>query len=250
MTKKLKKGQIVLFVIIILLISIIIVTSVVSRTLTGIKTSTINTDSTRAFNAAESGMEELLSRSSSDLANLAHQGPTPIDIKSVNPSTFSEIKYQAEALAYETPDIMAKDSLLQFDFSGTPTGNLTVNFNDPACVLISAISTTGNVVRTLTCSNDKPNFEGEAWSSETCSPYNGCTANIATIGTLRTVIIKILNSSTKIRIVASDYSTFDTIFIKGTSWATTKSGVKKEIEVVTKTTKDIFPVFDYALYIK
>lgn len=251
MMKNFKKGQIVLFVIILLVISVIIVSSAVSRSLTGSKTTTINTDSSRAFNAAESGIEELLNKSPSELAHLAHDGPTPYDIQSVDPSSFSEQEYQVEELAYETPDVVAQDSLLQFDFSGDPADLQVLFDNIQACVLVSAISSTGSVSRSLTCGQDPDNKFNNEDTATPCGSYY-CTDFISYTSSLETVLIKILSASTKIKLTTSDdvYSMFLTTFIKGTSSATTKSGVKKKIEVTTKTTKDIFPVFDYALYIK
>ncbi len=253
-----KKGQVVLFVIIIITITLIIVTSVLNRTLTGIKTTNVNTDSKRSFNAAETGLEELLNRS--DLGTFAGSGSTA-DIQSVDPSLFSERKYSAAYTDngyFETSTPVAKDDELMIEFNSAPSNDLRVNFQQPACVLVAALGTNGAIARYFVCGVDNAAFSNETINATNCdSPatYNGCTPSNSLVfpagSTPYAILIKILNNSSKIRITATNYATsFKTKNITGTVWAITKSGVKTQLEVKTKTTKDSYPVFDYALYLR
>lgn len=254
-----KKGQVVLFVVIILTVMLIIVTSVVNRTLISVKNTTINTDSSRAFNAAEAGIEELLNRS--DLSTFAGSGEVA-DITSLDPSNFSERKYSAvySNLGYfETKDEAVKDTAFMIEFNAsTPPQNLRVNFVNPACVLISAIGTNGSASRYFVCGENRANFSGETVSASGCAAgYDGCTAaGLIDFGsaTPYALIVKVLNASSRIRVTVDNEANYNASFktknITGTAWAVTRGGVKKQIEVQTKTTKDVYPVFDYALYLR
>lgn len=255
-----KKGQIVLFVIVLLTISLIIVTSVMTRSLTSIKNTTVNTDSARAFNAAESGIEELLNRT--DLATIAGNGQT-YDTLSVDPATFSERNYKAEftdAGFFETREEVAKDTVLQIEFNSDP-GNMTRSyFKSDACLLISLITASGEVRRMLVCPYGETRIAGVQYlpSDNNCgsdpicdSYYNAVTAIDNPPFNPKIILIKPLLASTKIKIMSDTYpASFKTKNITGSAWAKTNSGVKKELEAVTKTTKDIYPVFDYALYLR
>lgn len=247
-----KKGQVILFVIIILTISLIIISSVVSRSLTGQRNTSINTDSSRAFNAAESGIDELLSRS--DLATIATGGQSQ-EISSVDKSLFSDSKYKAEEVSPGFFGLIPKNTLVQVEFSATPT-NLTIYFDPTACVLLSFYDTNAVVTRRIICgSGAASSINGSEALGTGCSlsafGSTNCSDIPFTTGQARMLLVKILVSNSNLQLAASDYaSTFLTKNIVGTSWAETKSGVRKEIQVNTKTTKDIYPVFDYALYIR
>lgn len=258
-TSRHKKGQVILFVIIILTISLIIISSVVSRSLTGQRNTSINTDSSRAFNAAESGIDELLSRS--DLATIATGGQSQ-EISSIDKSLFSDSKYKAEEVNPGFFGLIPKNTLLQVEFSATPT-NLTIYFDSTACVLLSFYDTTSVVSRRVICSNGiSPNpingSDGIAVSPSCTSPLFPASCATTVIGfpvtagqSARTLLIKVLIADSNLQLAATDMSTtFLTKNILGSSWAETKTGVRKEIQVNTKTTKDIYPVFDYALYIR
>lgn len=241
-----KKGQIVLFVVVLLTITLIIVTSVMTRSLTSIKNTNVNTDSTRAFNAAESGLEELLNRT--DLAAIAGNG-TNYDITSVDPSTFTERKYTAERVEsgyFQTSDALAKDTALQIEFNQLPSG-VSVDFSGSSCLLLAAISPGGIVNRELFCGSGSG---GVLQNATSCNSDCSITFTPAGAGTY-ILLAKVLVADSTVRVDATNFDTVsNTRNIRGKSWATTKSGVKKELEAVTKTTKDIYPVFDYALYLR
>lgn len=254
-----KKGQIVLFVIVLLTITLIIISSAVTRTLTGIKNNSINTDSTRAFNAAEAGIDELLKRS--DLASLA--GGSAVNINSVDKSTFSEAKYQVENADPGYFGLISKDTVLQVEFASDPT-TLRVNYSSDACLELSFYSTTNTVTRRIICGKEPaliqraelgndipPDCDFSSFPSTFNATNTSCKNIPFTITSADTLLIKVLGADSEIKLSADNYDTsFNTKPIKATAWATTKSGVKKEVQVITKTTNDIFPVFDNALYIR
>lgn len=264
-----KKGQVVLFVIIVLTISLIIVVSVVNRSLVGQRETNVNTDSTRAFNAADSGIDELLNR---DLAAIAGNG-TDYSNNNVDPTFFSQSssKYRVDLDSnnyLETKEEILKDTVLQIDYNFPPTYNQNeiVIFNKNACLLLSAYNAAGDVRRLFVCGKDQPDIQDDMGTTDSVcndSPYCQTTDSVfnaatgfdsafdTTLFTIRTLLIKVLVADTKIRMTADNYAqAFKTKNIVGKSWATTKSGVKKEIWVETKTTKDIYPVLDYALYVR
>lgn len=252
-----KKGQIVLFVIVLLAITLIIISSAVTRTLTGIKNNNINTDSTRAFNAAEAGIDELLKRS--DLSSLA--GGSAVNINSVDKSTFSEAKYKVENSDPGYFGLISKDTSLQVEFNLTPT-NLRLYIDSSACVLLSFYDTNSVIARRAICGStvlaenkiNDAESTGVAVCAASAFGTTVCTAidNFPPTGQpAKMLLIKVLSDDSHIQLSADNYDTsFNTKPIKATAWATTKSGVKKEVQVITKTTNDIFPVFDNALYIR
>jgi Tfp pilus assembly protein PilX len=250
---QMKKAQIVLFVLVLLLISLIIVSSIMQRSLTGSKTNTVNTDATRAFNAAESGIDELLNKSLADLTMIADSNGTSLQtIQSVDSAQFSERQYTAEwseSGEFNTPNALAKDALLQINFHTYPA-NTRVNFTSSSCLLLTAISLNGTVNRRLYCGSGA----GGIQNASSCNNTSGgnCTVPFVNTGAgTYILLIKVLVANTTVRVRANNFDNIsDTRNIRGKSWAMTKSGVRKEIEAVTKTTKDIYPVFDYALYIR
>ena len=253
-----KKGQVILFVIVIITVALIITSSIVTRSLTGVRTTSVNTDSDRALNTAEAGIEELLNKSPSELIALIGSNK---DISVQDKNLFNEAKFKVENATgtyLQTPSSVPEDTILQVEFSGNP-GNLQVHFQGDACVVVSAYNTVGNVSRTFTCPAASGTVSGSGYSSATqavaCPTFDSityahCTPTFSISGTPAMILIKILGASSPIRVSAGDFAAFKTKYIKGTSWAVTKTNVRKEVEVTTKTTKDPFPVFDYALYIK
>jgi len=253
-----KKGQVVLFIVILITISLIIATSIVTRSLTGQRNITLNTDSARAFSAAESGIDELLNRG--DLAQIAGPQPTPHDISAVDRSLFSLANYDVTESNPGYFGLISKDSLVQVDFSEDLTKNptnLKIYFGTDACVLLSFINQSYVVSRRILCGNAVPSTtitdsEGLA-ATNNCLIFGGLTCSSESIPfvSARTLLVKVLVADSKLGFSANNLSlSFLTKNIIATSRAETKSGVKKEIQVSTKTTKDIYPVFDYALYIR
>jgi hypothetical protein len=252
---KMKKAQIVLFVMVLLVISLIVVSSLTQRALTGRRTNNVNTDASRAFNAAESGIDELFNKSLSDLTIIANSNGTDLQpIKSVDGAQFSERQYTAEwadSGEFNTPDALAKDAILQIDFNAVPSG-VNVDFsNNSSCLLLSAISPSslaypsGVVQRQLYCGSG-------GLLQDAVIRNNACGIPFTSTGAGTYILLaKVLAASTNITVHATNFDTISkTRNVRGKSWAMTNSGVKKEIEAVTKTTKDIYPVFDYALYIR
>lgn len=252
-----KKGQIVLFVIVLLTISLIIISSAVSRTLVGIKNNNINTDSTRAFNAAEAGIDELLKRS--DLASLAAGAVQ--NTSSVDRSSFTEASYKIENSDPGYFGLISEDTVLQIEFNSNPT-NLKLYIDSSACVLLSFYDTNSVVARRAICGTAVPvakqinNYGSTDATACVISAFGTTVCTIinnfpATGQPAKMLLIKVLSDDSHIQLSATNYDTsFNTKPIKATAWATTKSGVKKEVQVITKTTNDIFPVFDNALYIR
>lgn len=255
-----KKGQIVLFVIVLLTIALIIISAAVSRTLVNVKNNNINTDSTRAFNAAESGIDELLKRG--DLAAIAGNG-TQYNINSVDKSTFNEAKYQVENVDSGYFGLISKDTSLQIEFASDPD-DMRINYSSDACLELSLYSNVNNVntvARRIICGSNVGTSvqNAETGNDDTCdwSSFPASYANSATsckyipFTSANLLLIKVLKDDSEIKLVADNYQdSFATKPIKATSWATTKSGVRKEVQISTKTTNDIFPVFDNALYIR
>lgn len=242
-----KKGQVLLLVTIIMLIGVVIVSSIASRSLTGTKTAIVNTDSNRALNAAETGIEEALNQ---DLSALIGE-PAQV-IHGVDKSIVPTAGYTVTELATETPIAIPEDGLIQFEFDPASTDTIRVRYENPACLEISLYDEDNNVTRQLVCGNGVSDIANED-QDDTCSTggYDHCVRldlSATASGTTTLLLIKVLNASTRIALVgAGDLSTQ---FVQADSYAVTNTNVRREVQVTTKTTKDVFPVFDYALYIK
>lgn len=253
MKHKYKKGQAVLFIIIILAVSLIIVSSIASRSLTGVKSTNFNTDASRAFNAAESGIDELLSNY--DLGAIIGSGPR--DTQSVDKTLISEAKYQADELNPGYYGKIAKDVLMQVEFTSIPPQDLKIYFDNNSCVLLSFYNTNNDVSRRVLCGTGATGMVVDSDNaSEVCPASAFGTTFCRSIdsfpsGTPKMLLVKVLVNDSRIQLSASNYDvSFRTKIIDGSSWAQTKTNVRKEIQVKTKTTRDIYPVFDYALYLR
>jgi hypothetical protein len=262
MNKNFKKAQVVLFVIVILTIVVIIVSSIVDRSLTGQRNTGINTDSSRAFNAAEAGIDELLSRT--DLSSLQTGQPYPI--RSVDPNFFVQdaTNYTITSIHPGYFGVIPQNSLLQVEFNSTPTA-LKIYFEPTSCVEVSMYSydsaspTVYYVKRSFICEEnvvgDKINNSELMTDPCPLSSFNTARCYLLTFESgqiAKMLTVRVLKADSQIELTTTDanYGSFATKALTADSSALTKSGVKKEIQVETKTTKDIYSVFDHVLYIR
>jgi hypothetical protein len=258
-----KKGQVVLFVIVVLTVVIIIISSLVERSLTGQKNTSINTDSSRAFNAAEAGIDELLSRS--DLAAIAIQNNSETyQTKAIDRTFFSDAHYSATSTNPGYFGTISQNSLLQINFDPSFASSLNVFMDSTACSVMSLYSyanaspSTFYVNRYFVCGATSGFPINGYLPTETCSSQSAflttdCTKILVPAGQIAKMLtISVLVDSSKVDVQPEngDYSSFLTKAVTGDAFAKTNSGVQKEIQVNTKTTKDIYPVFDHVLYIR
>lgn len=126
-----ESGQALLIVVLTMIVALTVGLSVVSRTITTIKTSTAEDESSRAFAAAEAGIEEALKSGVSIGSNLSPQ-TLPNNAK-----YFSTITASGVSTEYVVPSPILKDDVIQIwlsnypDFSGKYSGTLTLHWGDP-----------------------------------------------------------------------------------------------------------------------
>jgi hypothetical protein len=253
----LKKGQVVLFVIVVLTVAIIIASSIIERSLTGQRNIGINTDSSRAFNAAEAGIDELLKRT-----DLAQAGV--YNTQSVDRSFFTQANYTITSTNPGYFGVISKDSLVQIEFGANPQ-NLRIYLDPTACAVISLYSSPPassvySVKRNFLCGdlvlgsdriNGSEYFANCAGIPSSFGSGSCLFLNFTAGQNAKMLTARILKSDSRVEFQADNFaSSFLTKSIVGDSTALTISGVKKEIQIETKTTKDIYSVFDHVLYIR
>lgn len=261
-----KKSQIILFVLVIIAIGLIVASSMASRVLIGTRTTQVNTDSSRAFSAAESGIEEILNKS--DLASLISGNGSYTASSIVDKSIIQDAGYRIDAVNsgfYETSSPLEANSIVQIEFTGSvaPANVRVFTENQNSCLYLSAIKNSGEITRYFYCANSVSRTnsipENYTLASSDCSvigastTYNMCVPNGAINLTVDTkyLLVQLLGQSGKVLVSAANFAEASkTKNIKVKSYAVTKTGVKREIEVLTKTTRDILPILNYAVFIK
>lgn len=109
---KKRSGQILILVLLVVVVVLAIGLSVASRNLTNLRTTVQTEQSQRAFNAAEGGVEDILSRGQAEIVNLAATGnPVTVTVGDIqaNVSVKSFNEYEA---------IVEEGTVAQVDLSG------------------------------------------------------------------------------------------------------------------------------------
>lgn len=118
---KKRSGQILILVLLVVVVALAIGLSVASRNLTNLRTSTQTEQSQRAFTAAEGGVEDILSRGQTEIANLAASGnPVTVNVGDIqaNVSVKSFDVYEA---------IVEEGTVAQVNLDGY-SGNITLEW--------------------------------------------------------------------------------------------------------------------------
>ena len=163
---KKQTGQILIIFLLILVVGLALVLSVASRSITDIRITTTSDESSRAYFAAEAGIEEALKQLQTD-ADYAKDG-VELDFKSVNQTTANvnvdNLTSPAAGSAFKFPDEYNRDAVVQvsllnnFNLLGTssvdnpvpnPEGRLNIYYGDtggiPPAIEVSVVHTNGTV---------------------------------------------------------------------------------------------------------
>ncbi len=121
-------GQIAVFVLLVMLMGLTVGLSITSRTIQDIRQSQISDQSSRAFTAAEAGIEEALSLSQADLAGKVGT-PQPVDatVLGFNGNITYEVS-QSSGNTY-TVNGVKKDDVVSIDLGGLGGDSITVFWN-------------------------------------------------------------------------------------------------------------------------
>lgn len=121
-----RPGQILILVLLVVVVALAIGLSVASRNLTNLRTSVQTEQSQRAFNAAEGGVEDILSRGQAEIVNLAATGnPVTVTVGDIQANVSVKSFNEYEAIVEE--GTVGQITLVNDDGSSW-SGTLTVEW--------------------------------------------------------------------------------------------------------------------------
>ena len=249
---KKNSGQIVIFVLLIMLLALVVGLSVMSRTLVDLKSSSTSDQSSRAFTAAEAGIESALS---TDLS----LNPTGAITVNGIPVTYSAV---ANSGSFETDGPIAKDDVIQLDLTGG-NGNFQVhwakgNEDSGGCNL----SDNGNAAIEITLYNSDYTVNKFAYNPRGCSSGQASSSNdfdianapgasnyrskvvINPAGNAKMARIKPLYKEASIMVTGGNLPPQS---YEITSRAVTANDVARVVQV-TRSKPTLPPFFDYVLF--
>lgn len=254
-------GQIIIILLLIMVIGLTIGLSITSRTLQQLKMTTVTTQSSRAFTAAEAAIEEALRQ---DLAALAGKGEQPGSLGDVN------FTYKVETPANEAA--VNKDDVLQLDLEGWGGAALTICWRDddaeperPSLEIIILKESNGDysLVRYAVNPVDRPEngflnpqtgvFERDLENRQTVSGDCGTFENhviidedndvgFDTFSDAKTLRIRPFYSNAYLKVVGPPLQIYT---VEGTG--TAPGDVTRKVKV-SKTPARLPPIFDYVIF--
>ncbi|MEK7565697.1 MAG: hypothetical protein AAB506_01470 [Patescibacteria group bacterium] len=254
-------GQIAVFVLLLTLLGLTVGLSVTSRTLQDLKQTAVSDQSSRAFTAAEAGIEDALSK---DLNSIA-SGTLSL------PNTNVTYTVSRSPVAAYTPDgAVAKDDVIEIDLR-TYTGNsLTINwtkkndpredpqnlcnegsFQAPAALMLTFYTFDGSNygVKKLAYNASRCGSLGALNNFDTANSAANTAylsgANVAYTGDIKVMRIRPIYNDASITVSGNANLPAQGYTIKST--AQTTGQVSRAVEV-TRTNVALPPFFDYVLY--
>lgn len=164
-----RSGQILILVLLVVVVALAIGLSVASRNLTNLRTSVQTEQSQRAFNAAEGGVEDILSRGQAEIVNLAATGdPVTVTVGDIQANVSVKSFNEYEAIVEE--GTVGQITLVNDDGSSW-SGTLTVEWILQGDTQTENISPKASVEVSFVC------------QSATCFavPPSGCVASGAVV---------------------------------------------------------------------
>jgi hypothetical protein len=243
-----KSGQIVVFVLLIMLLALTVGLSAMSRTLTDLKSTTISDQSSRAFTAAEAGIETALS------TNLV-----PGDYTISGGINGIEVGYKIVPQSTGYVASVDKDDVVQVDLKDYTGGNITISWTSATTnclagdggaaalevsVYKKSSSNVYSVIKTAYNANGCTLNNQNGFSDGTPSGSGGYSSKISINPTLDGKLIRIrpVYSSAKIMVEGAPSQAYEI-----TSKATTQNNVVRAVKVV-KSKPSLPPMFDYVLF--
>jgi hypothetical protein len=257
-------GQIAVFVLLIMLLGLTVGLSVMSRTLTDLKSAAISDQSSRAFTAAEAGIEAALSRSDLDsIAGTTDFGePQSISVNTVG------VNYRVKKISNYSIENLEKDDVAQIDLTGYTSGPIVISWtHTPGCANLSGDG--GNAALEVSFYNFNGTVYGVdkyAYDPYDCSiddavdhTHNANGFIVAAAATTagynskveyptlpsagaKLIRIRPIYNSTRLLVEGVPSQSYD---IKST--ATTGNNVTRAVQI-TKSKPSLPPIFDYVLF--
>lgn len=256
---KKNSGQVAVFVLLVMLLGLSVGLSVMSRTLQDLKSTTTSDQSSRAFTAAEAGIEAALNTNSSG----------SVTVNNI-PVTYTVTPQSANS--YSTSGAIGKDDVAQIDLgTNYPAGN-TINIywssrdnvseipscdtvtpdNSPAALEVS-LYIYNSVAGTYSMKKYAYNPAGcaidDSFTSSTSGPIGtgGFYSQVTTLSVdqyTRFVRFRPLYHAATIKVTGTS---FPSQASQITSYATTSGQVSRAVQI-TKVNSSLPPIFDYVLF--
>jgi|SRR3989338_1929565 len=251
---KKKKGQVLVLVLLVVVVALAVGLSVASRNLTNLRTTTQTEQSQRAFNAAEGGIEDVLSRISDP--SIVSGSTFPVTVGDLEAS----VTVNKEDYFFWT---IPEGEVGQVDLEGPPqaTGDVQIEWGttsdgSPAAsievtlVYDDGSGNYGQVRRALGVDTDHPDQTGFENPDITCSlGFSKCkTISLSVPGTPKILRIRPFWNQATVKVTADTGGSLPDQQYTVTSSATSELGLTRKIEVTKTALPQLPAVFDYVLY--
>ncbi|MDO8515417.1 MAG: pilus assembly PilX N-terminal domain-containing protein [bacterium] len=254
---KKNSGQAAIFVLLVMLLGLTVGLSVMSRTLQDLKSTTTSDQSSRAFSAAEAGIESALA--TADLSTIDYYHPGTITINGV------QTKYFATPKATQYMMTVSKDDVTQIDLrTGFTGGTVKIYWKDPDPPRTNCVADdTGMAALEISVYKQSPSdvygVDKYAYNAYGCSLAGNSFSNGLLGGNVGGIIYKsstsplILTTDAKLIRIRPIYNSADIAIsgvptqgydIKSTG---TVNGIARAVQI-TKTKPSLPPLFDYVLF--
>lgn len=264
MNKKHQRGQIVVFILLIALLALTVGLSVATRTLQDLKETAVSDQSSRAFAAAEAGIEEALRQ---DLSNLITAGGTGNLTSQF--SGFNDVSYQVSASGgggggFVSKGKVAKNDVFQVNLENADgslySGDLNVYWKasgeNDASLVLAFVTQTGATYGISKYAYNSIN-RSNGFTAGTCSGAYTLNINAKSytfdcgitvpVNNSKILRMKPFYEDTTIAVVPGGSGSLPSQTYTIRSEAETDGGVKRVIEV-TKSIPALPPIFDYVLF--
>ncbi|MBI4037893.1 hypothetical protein HY382_02515 [Candidatus Curtissbacteria bacterium] len=257
-----KSGQILILVLLVVVVALAVGLSVASRNLTNLRTSTQSEQSQRAFNAAEGGVEEILSKLNNIIATNPNIATNPytetVDLGEVDANV------KVSALDNEFVNPVELGSVAQVDVDGAIDGNeIQIEWvrkddssqsSPKASIEVTVVKLNGGTysqVRKYYTFQEAGSIGGtESGTFDTkcgaTTDYYGCARITLTVGD-KIVRIKPFWNKTTARVSGTNWNIPDQQYTIE-SLANTQTGVTRRVEVTRTKLKQVPAAFDFVLY--